>query len=458
MGWSFRKSKSFGPLRFSLSSRGLGMSLGVKGARISMNSRGTYVNLGANGIYYRQQLGGRNSSNSFRHSHSSSSKIKSQDEADDEAMNQLTDSGSQQLINELEAKATKRSFLKLAIAPLCIGFLLYLSYITQPVMTGETYKTVFTVTHPNANIRKAPDKHAAVQQMVHSGSKWDVKESTLRDWITIYYLRHPEVEGFIHRSLGTFSQELDSRQFQSRMDIDPLWKAGVFILLIALFLVCVWLYRWDKKRKTMHLNYTMEEEVRGLHEKFLTYFNEFASSAKIWQQLSSEEVMDRRRNAGAGYTITRTAIMDIRSHQLPSPHLITNIAIPYIKLADKEIFFFPERIIYRKGRQLGGVFYKNIIIKQSESRFIEHEQPASDVQVVDKTWKYLNKNGEPDRRFSDNRQLPICLYSEYALTSTQGWNETIITSRNGAMDHFAEFIRAIGAYQQKQVSTTFHPS
>lgn len=458
MGWSFRKSKSFGPLRFSLSSRGLGMSLGAKGARISMNSRGTYINLGANGIYYRQQLGGSNSSNSFRHSHSSSSKAKSQDDADDEAMNQLTNSGSQQFINELESKATKRSFLKLAIVPLCIGFLLYLSYITQPVLTGETYKTVFTVAHPNANIRKAPDKHAAVQQMVHDGSKWDVIDSTHGDWIKIYYIRHPEVEGFIHRSLGTFSQELDSRQFQSRMNIDSLWKAGLFVLLITLIVMCVLLYRWDKQRKTMYLNYTMEEEVRDLHEKFLTYFNEFASSAKIWQQLSSEEVTDKRRNAGAGQTIIRKAILEIRSHQLPSRHLITNIAIPYMKLADKEIFFFPERLIYRKGRQLGGVFYKNIIIKQSEARFIEHEQPASDAQVVDQTWKYLNKSGDPDRRFSDNRQLPICLYSEYALTSTQGWNETIITSRKGAMDHFAEFIRAIGAYQQKQVSATFNPS
>lgn len=58
MGWSLRKSTSFGLFRLNFSRSGLGLSFGVKGARISVNSRGTYVNLGANGIYYRQRING----------------------------------------------------------------------------------------------------------------------------------------------------------------------------------------------------------------------------------------------------------------------------------------------------------------------------------------------------------------------------------------------------------------
>lgn len=61
MGFYFRKSKSFGPIRLNMSKSGLGVSTGVKGARLSFGPRGTYVNLGRNGIYYRKKIGGSSS-------------------------------------------------------------------------------------------------------------------------------------------------------------------------------------------------------------------------------------------------------------------------------------------------------------------------------------------------------------------------------------------------------------
>jgi hypothetical protein len=58
MGWSFRRSIRFGPIRFNLSKSGVGVSAGVKGARVSTGPRGTYVNVGRGGYYYRQKVGG----------------------------------------------------------------------------------------------------------------------------------------------------------------------------------------------------------------------------------------------------------------------------------------------------------------------------------------------------------------------------------------------------------------
>jgi membrane protein implicated in regulation of membrane protease activity len=56
MGWYFRKSVGFGPLRVNLSKSGVGYSLGVRGARIGANSRGTYIRMGRGGIYYQKYL------------------------------------------------------------------------------------------------------------------------------------------------------------------------------------------------------------------------------------------------------------------------------------------------------------------------------------------------------------------------------------------------------------------
>jgi Protein of unknown function (DUF4236) len=59
MGWSFRRSKSFGLFRLNFSKSGLGFSFGVPGARVGMNSKGKkYLRGGipGTGLYYQSSL------------------------------------------------------------------------------------------------------------------------------------------------------------------------------------------------------------------------------------------------------------------------------------------------------------------------------------------------------------------------------------------------------------------
>jgi hypothetical protein len=58
MGWGFRKSVKFGPMRVNFSKSGIGVSAGVKGARVSVGPRGTHLNIGRGPFYYRQKLRG----------------------------------------------------------------------------------------------------------------------------------------------------------------------------------------------------------------------------------------------------------------------------------------------------------------------------------------------------------------------------------------------------------------
>ncbi len=44
----------------------------------------------------------------------------------------------------------------------------------------------------------------------------------------------------------------------------------------------------------------------------------------------------------------------------------------------------------------------------------------------------MNKKGGPDRRFANNRELPIALYEEITLRSRTGLNEKLQVSRVGA--------------------------
>lgn len=58
MAINFRKSKSFGPFRFTLSKSGISSSFGVKGLRLSSGPRGVHSTVGipGTGIYSRNKI------------------------------------------------------------------------------------------------------------------------------------------------------------------------------------------------------------------------------------------------------------------------------------------------------------------------------------------------------------------------------------------------------------------
>lgn len=79
---------------------------------------------------------------------------------------------------------------------------------------------------------------------------------------------------------------------------------------------------------------------------------------------------------------------------------------------------------------MGALSYDDISSSTYKVRFVEHESVPKDTQVVDKTWKYVNKSGSPDQRFKDNSQLPICLYGALELKSPLGLNVMIMYSNS----------------------------
>jgi hypothetical protein len=89
---------------------------------------------------------------------------------------------------------------------------------------------------------------------------------------------------------------------------------------------------------------------------------------------------------------------------------------------------------------VGAVSYRELQLQVNSTRFIESSSPPRDATVVDRTWQFVNKKGGPDRRFKNNRELPICLYDELKLSSSTGLNEVVQISRNGVGEGFAKAI------------------
>ena len=80
---------------------------------------------------------------------------------------------------------------------------------------------------------------------------------------------------------------------------------------------------------------------------------------------------------------------------------------------------------------MGAVGFDQLEVNFAEQRFIEDGGVPSDTRVVDKTWRYVNKKGGPDRRFNNNREIPIVIYEAIMLISKSGVQELFQASRTG---------------------------
>lgn len=450
MSLSFRKSTNIGPIRLTFSKSGIRTSLGVKGARISTGPGGTYVSLGANGICYRRKIL-TNPVPAPVHPYPEEANISTATHTiTSDPMEQLSDTSSKDFIDELTRKAKRVSYAEwLSIYPM-IAFLICLVIVyskTVKVTYDKQYVIDIANTTSGAHIRSAPDKASLSLALVSTGDRFDLLDSTQADWYKISYYGKT---GFVSKQYANIhSFDINKREY-TRMETEPF---GFFIWAVLAITGCSILYyrlrKRDKKRMITEIHYDMDERVSEVYDKFLESFNELSSSQQVWQFLHTQAVNGYKYHAGASNLINRIGVTSVHPDRKPVASLITNIKIPNINLRNTELYFFPERLILKRGKQFAGVFYKYLDIRCCISRFIEEESVPSDSKIVGHTWKYLNKNGTPDRRFNGNRQLPICLYSEYHINSDSGVNEVITTSKVGAFDNFANFIRHIGQLQER---------
>lgn len=117
----------------------------------------------------------------------------------------------------------------------------------------------------------------------------------------------------------------------------------------------------------------------------------------------------------AGKIETGSAIKISAAHLTISPRLRN-------RLKKEVLLILPDKVFIIRGSKVGAVNYDDLQIQISSINFVESEPVPKDAQVIGQTWQYVNRNGTPDKRYKNNRQLPICLYGVVRLRSASGIN------------------------------------
>ena len=213
---------------------------------------------------------------------------------------------------------------------------------------------------------------------------------------------------------------------------------GLILLTLAGWGLGAWIDTYNRSAVVL---YELEPDAAAAYRTVTEAFDGMAGCAGKWHVDSGGAVQDMhawKRNAGASHLLDKRPTT--LGYALPRV-LKSNITPPAIGAGKETLYLLPDVILVVHEDKVGAVAYDRLQLQWQDSRFIEEEPVPSDAQIVGQTWKHPNKNGGPDRRFANNRQLPICLYESILFRSDNGLNELLQVSRSGVA---APLSRALG--------------
>lgn len=241
-------------------------------------------------------------------------------------------------------------------------------------------------------------------------------------------------------------------QINLKMKKLPFWPLALLLVFIPYtgpFLTAVMAvfihFRIDQKRRIAVLFYEMDEHTEKQMQQYYHAFDELIRCSAKWHVTAQADVGEGKHHGGASRLAQRSPI--IIKYDTPAK-IRTNVQVPSIPAGRQTLYFFPGMLLILEGKVVAGVSYDQLQISQSNERFVETETVPEDGAIEEYTWQYVNKSGERDKRFKDNRQLPVMRYSEIQFTSAKGLNERIICSKEGvgkdlenARNTYAKFLK-----------------
>ncbi|MGB5959771.1 MAG: hypothetical protein WBG73_03845 [Coleofasciculaceae cyanobacterium] len=185
-------------------------------------------------------------------------------------------------------------------------------------------------------------------------------------------------------------------------------------------------YKADIRRKTTPLFYEFSDDYseKKFHDS-IEALSKLAMTENLWRLKSKIAVGDWKRNAGSNSALIRQRAKIGKQ----TPTLIkTNIEVWGVDAGNIKIYLLPDRFFAFQDGVYSAIFYDDIQVSIQDLEYVEQERLPRDAMVIGQTWKYVRRDGGADRRFNNNRQLPVVKYGVVAFSSQNFIAYLIISS------------------------------
>ena len=190
----------------------------------------------------------------------------------------------------------------------------------------------------------------------------------------------------------------------------------------------------------VRVSYEYDDFSRVQKDKIIQALDIMQSCSSVWQINDIYVNTSRRINAGTGNSVTRTKV---KIEKEPPSFIKTSETCYHIKLKKENLYILPDMMIVTDGRKFSSVDLMDLDFKFDAQQFVEEGPVPNDARVVRQTWKYVNNDGTPDRRYNGNRQLPVCLYGKIDIFTNSGMNMQFNVSDGQKTAEFCECLKDI---------------
>lgn len=345
MGFYYQKTLKFGPINLNFSKSGFGTSVGFKGARIGINSIGTYVHLGGSGIYFKKYLKKRKNQSAYS--------LESDMTETKDSLLPATEYPEDPIVKALNKRREKLSFAQIFI----ILYTIFASYR----FTCATWKNY----------------------QIYNTTKIEKSEKRVKN------------------KQNTESEPTSN--ILKNLTIELIIGSSIFLTLLPLAIYI------DYRRKRSIINLEIPDHLEEYYLQPLdTILTEIAESKliKILKSQKAFSINERKYNSGSTSDLELEKIKLYRRY----PNFTKLNHKPFcLEYSDLRIFFLPHVILI--DNPVDGLFYSFPVEETkfilTNERIVWTENVPKDSNIADYTYQYVNKKGGPDKRFSNNHQIPI---------------------------------------------------
>lgn len=180
------------------------------------------------------------------------------------------------------------------------------------------------------------------------------------------------------------------------------------------------------------LDIEMDDDRIASQKLLIDKFTDMSRSEKIWDITSSMRNTEAKSSAGS---IVERRVVRFETAAIPII-LCKHIPIKLQNANGSDIYIYPGFVVVTNNVSFGFLSILEVNIDFHVSRFQESERVPKDSKQIDTTWRYINKNGLPDKRYSNNPTIPVIGYGGLKLTSGTGLNEAFMLSNCEATSEF----------------------
>jgi hypothetical protein len=232
---------------------------------------------------------------------------------------------------------------------------------------------------------------------------------------------------------------------------------GVLLRVLVIYYVLPGVKKWTNRRiesqgkaisqvrkaineSSVTLEVEMDVDAQSAYNKFLSCFKDLLASQYIWDITSASGIDRVKTRSAAGLAVTRRRT----TFELASAAGITSSrpSACLKNLNGADIYIYPGFfVMFNSPTELGVVELSDLSVEFSRTQFVEQEALPSDSARVGEVWERSNKDGSRDKRYAENKLLPVMEYGELEFRSKSGVYEKYMISNVSAASSFADALR-----------------